>query len=159
MPYNSRQQRQNNGINYNERSAGHYPQAFYPSNQQYQQAPNPPKKSGVIYSKIKKGTYEGATIINAWNKSKSKGLITAKIAPYHKSEEIVTSEKGHEYMKMICELTYQKTGQTKLIPCLYNMKSQRIILSDIGMMISPTGSGTTSSGKRVSGYFGTMFKK
>lgn len=157
MPYN-----QNYKRNYGQQpNQGYYPQQRQQYGQpQYQQpAPPPPKKSGVVYSKIKQGQFEGATIVNAWNKSRSKGLITAKVAPYHASEVLVTSEKGHEYMKMMCALTYQKTGQTRLIPCLMNTKSQKIVLSDIGMMISPNGSGTTSSGKRVSGYFGTMFKK
>lgn len=146
----------------NNKNQGFYPQqqAHYAPRPNYVQAPPPPpKRSGAIYTKIRKGKFEGLTIVNAWNKSKGKGLITAKVAPYHKSEEIVTSAKGHEYLKMIAEITYTKTGQTRLIPVLMNMKTEVIAIQELGMVITTNGSGTTSSGKRVSGYFGTMFKK
>lgn len=134
---------------------GYYPQ---PAPHYAQPAPKPPKKSGAIYSKIKKGNFEGLTIVNAWNKS-SKGLVTAKVAPYKNSEVLVQSEKGHEYIKMIAEITYHKTGHVRLIPVLMNMKTEVIAIQEMGMCITPKGGGTTSSGKRVTGYFGTMFQK
>ena len=136
----------------------HYnrPQVYAP---QYQPAPTPPKKSGATYTAIRKGNFVGATMVNAWNVSRSKGLITASVGPYKKSDELVTSEKGHEYMKMIAVVQFRKTGNEKIIPCLMNMKTKVIVLRELGMVITPNGSGHTSSGKKVSGYFGTMTKK
>lgn len=125
---------------------------------QAQQAPAPPKKSGASYSNINKGQFEGGTIVNAWNKSR-KGLITATVAPYKKSAELVTSKKGHEYMKMMCKVTYHSTGNEKLLPVLMNTKTQVIVIEEMGMVITPNGSGHTSSGKKVTGYFGTMKKR
>jgi hypothetical protein len=120
--------------------------------------PQPPKKSGAVYSTIKKGKNEGGTIINAWNTSKSKGLITATIAPYDKSDEIVESAKGNEYQKMIANVFYHRTGSKLTMGCLMNIKTKVVVLQDIGMMCSQNGSGVTASGKRATGYFG-KFKR
>ncbi len=130
---------------------GHYQQPVY--NQ-----PPPPKKSGATYTKISKGKFEGFTIVNAWNKSR-KGLVTATVAPYHASGDLVTSDKGNEYIKMIASLKYERTGNEKLMPCLMNLKTKVIVLKEISMVITPNGSGRTASGKKATGYFGTMFKK
>ncbi|WP_417443757.1 hypothetical protein [Joostella sp.] len=129
------------------------------SNRGYQQAPPPPaKKSGATYSIIKKGKYEGGTIVNAWNVSRSKGLIKATVAPYSGTTES-TSQSGNVYQTMIASVFYEKSGVKKLMPCLMNVKTKKIALSEINMVISPNGSGVTSSGKRVSGYFGSMQKR
>lgn len=147
------------------RNQGFYPQQqeFYQQPQiyapTYQAPPQPPKKSGATYTAIRKGNYVGATMVNAWNVSKSKGLITASVGPYNKSEELVTSEKGNEYVKMIANVQYRRTGMEKLIPCLMNLKTKVIVLRELGMVITPNGSGRTASGKKVTGYFGTMTKK
>lgn len=125
-----------------------------------QYAPPPPKKSGAKYSNISKGKNAGGTIVNAWNKSKSKGLLTATVAPYDKSDEIVTAQtSGKEYIKMIAKVKYSNSGVEKIIPCLMNIKTKVIVLSEIGMVITPNGSGHTSSGKKATGYFGTMTKR
>lgn len=150
-----------NNYNGNRNFQGH---TFRQGNNGYGQVPyrqnqQPPKKSGATYSKIKKGNFEGGTIVNAWNTSKNRGLITATVAPYHKSEEVVRSEKGHEYQKMMCKVLFTRSGQEKLIPCLMNIKTKVVVLQELGMVITPNGSGVTSSGKRVSGYFGTMVKR
>jgi hypothetical protein len=121
------------------------------SNDQY-------KKSGATYSKIRQGKFEGMMIINAWNVSKQKGLITAKVAPYHasikgSSIDYIESESA-KYVKMLAFVEYKRTGARRVIPCLYNVSNKKIVLSDIGMIISPNGTGKTSSGKNVRGYFG-----
>jgi hypothetical protein len=124
----------------------------------YNAPPPPPKRSGAKFTMLKDGKHKGLYIVNAWNTSKSRGMITAKVAPYHASDKIVTSEKGNEYVKMMASIFYKRTGQTLLMPCLMNQETQVIVLKDLGMVITPNGTGRTRSGKAVSGYFGTMFK-
>lgn len=114
----------------------------------------PPKRSGAKYSQIKTGKFKGGTIINAWNKSRGKGLITAKVAPYGNSKEYTAESSGNTYITMIAEVFYHNSGQKMLIPCSMNKDTRVIVLSDIGMVITPNGHGVTSSGKRVTGYFG-----
>ena len=112
------------------------------------------KKSGAKYSIIRNGRFEGGTIVNAWNKSRGKGLITAKVAPYSDSKEYTAKSSGKTYITMIAEITYHNSGHTRIIPCSMNKNTKVIALSDIGMVISPNGAGMTSSGKKVTGYFG-----
>ena len=126
--------------------------AYNNNNNNYNQ--NAPKKSGAKYSTINKGNYIGETIVNAWNVSKNKGLITATVSPY-KGSEIVESERN-QYMKMIAVVNYENSGVQKVIPCLMNTKTRVISLEEIGMCITPNGSGRTKSGKSVTGYFGTF---
>jgi len=117
------------------------------------------KKSGAKYSTI--AGRNGLYIVNAWNKSK-KGLLVAKVFPYHASVDkndnmiIVESKTGKQYIKMLCELDYRSSGQKRLIPCLMNIETHVIVLKDVGMTITPNGHGKTSSGKTAKGYFGTF---
>ncbi|AGO47283.1 structural protein [Cellulophaga phage phi12:2] len=117
------------------------------------------KKSGVVYSPIK--GRDGLYMVNAWNASK-KGLVLAKCFPYHATTDksgailVVTSAKNNTYMKMMCEITYRKTGITRLLPCLMNIETQVIALSELGMVITPNGHGKTRNGKTAKGYFGTF---
>jgi hypothetical protein len=131
----------------------------YNNNQYYQAPPQPPKRSGAKYTMLKDGNWKGNYIVNAWNSSKSRGMITVKVSPYHATGKIVTSEKGNEYHKMIAHVFYKRTGNTVVIPCLMNIETQVIVLKEIGMVVTPNGNGRTRSGKAVTGYFGTMLKK
>ncbi|MEQ8220324.1 MAG: hypothetical protein RH981_18965 [Arenibacter sp.] len=151
-------QKKNNGFR-----AGFANQQPYNPNGQYNQYPQQQngyrgqaqaKKSGAKYSLIKDGTYKGYTIINAWNKSRGKGLITAKVAPYKGSKEYTAETSGATYITLIAEVNYRNTGVTKLVPCSMNKATKVIVLSEIGMVISPNGSGITSGGHKVTGYFG-----
>lgn len=119
------------------------------------------KRSGATYSKISdtKSKYVGKTIVSAWNVSKQKGLITCTVAPYKGSEVFVGKKLGNEYQKMIAKVFYHNSGIEKLIPCNMNTKTRVIGLESIRMCISPNGSGHTSSGKRVTGYFGTYIER
>lgn len=116
------------------------------------------KKSGVVYTVIKQGKFAELMIVNAWNKSKSRGLIVATVAPYYASGDKVESKTGNSYMKMMCTVEYKSSGHQKLFPCLMNIATKVIVLKELGMVITPNGSGKTSSGKKVTGYFGTMTK-
>lgn len=116
------------------------------------------KKSGATYSTIRNGNYKGEIIVNAWNKSRSKGLITAKVSPYKGSKKYTADSTGHEYVTMIAVVSYQNSGIERVIPCSMNVKTRVIALPEIGMVITPNGSGRTASGKNVRGYFGKFMR-
>ena len=122
---------------------------------------NHKKRSGATYSTVKKEGLKstGTTIVNAWNFSKSRGLITAKVGVYKNSRVFIGKEEGNKYQTMIAEVNYTRSGITKIIPCCMNVSTKVIGLQDIGMCISPKGSGKTSSGKHVKGYFGTYTQR
>ena len=130
---------------------------YYPQNQMHPQQKPRVKRSGATYSKISKGNHVGSTIVNAWNKIKGRGLITAKVAPY-KDTKVYENAKGETKQTMIAEVFYHNSGITKIIPCSMNQATQVIVLSELGMCISPNGNGYTSSGKIAKGYFGTFNK-
>lgn len=125
------------------------------------------KRSGAVYSKIRNGNFEGDIIVNAWRVTKM-GLMQATVAPYMgangKGNEIVNSngKSGNtpkEYQKMICTIKNTSIGTSQTFHVLMNIKSQVIAIQELGLCITPNGSGTTKSGKRVTGYFGRNFKK
>nr|WP_116219463.1 hypothetical protein [Allomuricauda sp.] len=149
MSYGNNNYNRNNG--YNRNSNYRNGNAYGNRNSGNRQAP---KRSGAKYSIIRQGKFEGQTIINAWNKSRGKGLITAKVAPYGDSKEYTAPSSGKTYITMIAEITYHNSGHTRIIPCSMNKATKSVVLSDIGMVITQNGSGLTSSGKKVSGYFG-----
>jgi hypothetical protein len=125
------------------------------------------KRSGATYSKIRKGNFEGETIVNAWRVTKA-GLMQATVSPYNgangKGMQIVESngKSGNtpkEYQKMICCIKNASLGTSQIYPVLMNVKTQVIVIQELSLCITPNGSGTTRSGKRVTGYFGRNFKK
>ena len=151
-----------------------------PQNQPWQGAPyrqpvqqqtpqNTPiyKRSGAVYSKIRKGNFEGDIIVNAWRSTKY-GLMQAVVSPYlgqnGKGNEIVNSQGKNgsthkEYQKMICVIKNTSLGTSQTYHVLMNLKSQVIVIQELSLCITPNGSGTTRKGKRVTGYFGSNFKK
>lgn len=145
-------QQNNNNRNYNNA----------PQQQQQQQF----KKSGATYSRIKNGNFEGDTIVNAWRATKA-GLMKAVVAPYAgengKGRDIVSSggksgNQDKEYQKMICTITNSNAGTTQTYHVLMNLKTQVISIKELGLCITPNGSGVTRKGKRVTGYFGRNYK-
>nr|WP_294781358.1 hypothetical protein [uncultured Flavobacterium sp.] len=143
---------QNNNLGYN--------------NAQPQQQQQQFKKSGATYSKIRNGNFEGNIIVNAWRATKS-GLMKATVAPYagqgNKGLEIVNSggksgNQDKEYQKMICTITNSNAGTTQTYHVLMNLKTQVISIKELGLCITPNGSGVTRKGKRVTGYFGRNYK-
>jgi len=125
------------------------------------------KKSGAVYTKIgatnkagqkNNSKYVGGTIVNAWNVSKSRGMITATVSPYHKTKQGKT-KNGRVYQTMIAVINYRNSGVEKIIPVTMDAETRVISIPEIGMCISPNGKGQTSSGKVVTGYFGTFNRK
>lgn len=113
------------------------------------------KKSWAVYGTIKQGKYAGAPFVIGFKKSRQ-GLIKASVMPY-KGTAIVKSKNGHEYIKMIAEVTVDGLNPT-LVPCLYSKTTKKVVLDSMSMVISPNGSGTLRSGRRVTGFFGNNYK-
>lgn len=124
------------------------------------------KRSGAVYSKIRNGNFEGNIIVNAWRATKL-GLMQATVTPYagqgNKGLEIVNSSgksgnQDKEYQKMICTIKNTTVGTNTTYHVLMNVKTQVIVIQELGLCITPNGSGTTRNGKRVTGYFGKNYK-
>lgn len=130
------------------------------------------KRSGATYTIITNkggGTskFEGNTIVNAWRATKF-GLMTATVAPYagekKKGLEIVNSngKSGNtpkEYQKMLCTITNTSMGTQTIYPVLMNLKTKVIVIKELSLCITPNGNGVTKSGKRATGYFGTIITR
>ncbi len=145
---------------------------FYPiqnqNNNSSQQNSQKPiyKRSGAVYSRIRNGNFEGDTIVNAWRATRM-GLMQATVTPYSgqggKGREIVNSSgksgnQDKEYQKMICTIKNTTVGTNQTYHVLMNLKTQVIVIQELGLCITPNGSGVTRKGKRVTGYFGKNFK-
>lgn len=113
------------------------------------------KRSGAIYSKIRQGKYEGHTVINAWNYSKTRGLIKCTVSPYRNTREYRNAD-GDVKITMIAKVFYTRTGNEVIIPCSLNRNTGKVFLQDLGMVITPNGQGRTRSGKLAKGYFGMV---
>lgn len=140
-----------------------FKQAYSQPQQQQQQTF---KKSGATYSRIRNGNFEGDTIVNAWRVTKM-GLMKATVTPYAgangKGREIVNSQgksgnQDKEYQKMICTIQNDSVGTNTTYHVLMNVKTQVIVIQELGLCITPNGSGVTRKGKRVTGYFGKNYK-
>lgn len=124
------------------------------------------KRSGAVYSRIRNGNFEGDTIVNAWRVTKM-GLMKATVTPYAgangKGREIVNSQgksgnQDKEYQKMICTIQNTSVGTNQTYHVLMNLKTNVIVIQELGLCITPNGSGVTRKGKRVTGYFGKNYK-
>lgn len=139
--------------NYN-RSSGNNSGGYGGQNGGYNAKKNEAKKSGAVYSRIKKGKNEGGTAVNAWRKTKN-GLVTASAYPVDGVEH--TSQAGKVSLRYVVEVVNRDMGTTQTYWCLMAKDSRKIFIQELGLVISPNGSGTTSSGKRVTGFFGKVY--
>lgn len=109
------------------------------------------KKSGAVYSKIKSGKNEGAYCVNAWRKTRN-GLMKASAFPA--GDKQYESGKGNAFMRYAVEISNADAGTHQTYWALMSLATQMIYIKELGLVISPNGSGYTKSGKRVYGYFG-----
>lgn len=148
----------NRNYNYNQggyQNRNNYGNQGYNQNRSYQAQPKQQvKKSGASFTKMRKGKYEGFYAVNAWRKT-SQGLMTAKGFPVSDVEH--KSDKGNFFLRYAVEVVMN--GQTQTYWCLMNTKTQKLVIKELSLVISPNGSGVTSSGKRVTGFFGANFKR
>lgn len=114
------------------------------------------KKSGATYTKMKAGKYAGMYAVNAWRKTKA-GLMVAKGFPVSDVEH--QSEKGNFFVRYAVEVSMPSAGTSQTYWCLMNTKTQKLVIKELSLVISPNGQGYTASGKRVSGFFGANFKR
>ncbi|MGA9213421.1 hypothetical protein [Kaistella sp.] len=113
------------------------------------------KKSGAVYTRMKKGKFEGQMCVNAWRKTKN-GLQTASAFPVDGVEHI-GAESKKTFVRMAVEVANKELGISQTYWCLMQKESQKIFIKELGLVISPNGNGVTSSGKRVKGFFGKVF--
>ncbi|MDE5537116.1 hypothetical protein KRE42_08525 [Elizabethkingia meningoseptica] len=156
--YNNNYRPAGNWNNYQQRGSGapysrNYSRNGYGNSQNRTQY----KKSGATYTRIKKGKGEGLMAVNAWRKTKF-GVMTANAMPYH-AGDVSTSQRGNDYIKYIVTVTNMSFGIQQVYTCLMNVKSQVIVISELGLCITPNGSGRTASGKNVRGYFGKFTRR
>lgn len=121
------------------------------------------KKSGATYTKIKDGNKSGYFHVSAWRIT-SEGLVKASAFPicdYDSSGncqgviEHVGKENGKTHVRYKVTLT-QGITVTKVYTTM-RLDTQKLVLRDLGLVISPNGTGTTKTGKRVKGFFGKNF--
>lgn len=129
---------------YRQNNYGGYPQHQGYGQQQPQQRP---KKSGAKYSIIKQGKHEGSPIVNAWMSTRQ-GLVKITIAPYHGTRKVESSANTFLTMMASVQVGF---NPPQLMPCLYNITNKKVVLSNIGLLVTPNGGGMTRSGKRVTG--------
>lgn len=125
----------------------------YQQNNAYSFAQNV-KKSGAVYSRIKKGKNDGGTAVNAWRKTKN-GLMTATAYPVDGVEH--TSQDGKISMRYVVEVVNRDMGTTQTYWCLMSKDTKKIYIKELGLVISPNGNGVTSGGKRATGFFGKVY--
>ncbi|WP_407477880.1 hypothetical protein [Elizabethkingia anophelis] len=113
------------------------------------------KRSGASYTKIKKGKNVGQWAINAFRRTRN-GFMTASAMPV--DGVVHTSERGNEFMRYVVNVVDHSTGQISTFWTLMTVKTQVLVIKELGLCISPNGSGTTRKGRKVRGYFGRFTK-
>lgn len=142
--YNNNRNQYGQNRGYRQNNYGGYPQQ---QGYSQQQPPQRFKKSGAKYSIIKQGNFEGYPIVNAWMKTRQ-GLVKITIAPYRDTREV--ESKSNKFLTMIASI---KVGfnPPQIMPCLYNLTNKKIVLPNVGLLVTPNGGGMTRNGKRVTG--------
>lgn len=115
------------------------------------------KKSGAKFTLITRsetGKTNGMTIVNAW-KSSSQGLIKITVKPYERCKGGDTCE----WQKALAEVVNTNTGQISTFPTLINVTTKRVIIKELGWLITSAGHGISKSGKHISGSVVRLTKK
>jgi len=123
------------------------------NNQQRQQY----KKSGASYTKIRAGGSEGFYHVSAWKSSKQ-GIITASCFPLSRKDEMPKVHKSERNDFITYVITIKQGINVSTYFSLMNLSTRKIFIKELGLIISPNGSGYTRSGKKVTGYFGIIKK-
>lgn len=112
------------------------------------------KKSGAKFTRYRDGRFAGTDLVHiaAWRKTKS-GLQTLSMNPLDGTEH-VGKEKGKTHIVYIGKLINKSAGTITTVLGSYQKESGKLVLNDLGLVVSPNGHGKTKSGKVVKGYFG-----
>lgn len=128
----------------------------YMQQPQFQQSPGQFrfKKSGAKYTIIKEGKAQGLNLpaIHAWRLTKF-GVQVAKAFPFNAGTTHV-SDTGRESVTYMVEISNEAMGTSQKYPCIMSLDTRKIFIEELGLVISPNGSGQTRTGKHVTGYFG-----
>ena len=117
-----------------------------------QQHAKPYKKmSGARVSEVvtKSGPNQGVVSmhVNAWNYSKSRGMLTVNAFENSKSTRTTGEKNGNQHIVLMFEIFYKNSGVKILELGSYNITSGKVYLSKINMVISTKANN--------GGYFGT----
>ncbi|MEN2434962.1 hypothetical protein AAH994_06080 [Weeksellaceae bacterium A-14] len=113
------------------------------------------KKSGASFSKITKGANEGLYFVSAWKKTRA-GMVKATATPL--SNKSTESARGNQYIPYLVTCIHMGTLQATKYNGIMNIQTRVLVISDLGMCITPNGSGKTKSGTMAKGYFGKFTK-
>jgi len=120
------------------------------------------KKSGAKYTVITKGKFAGHNLsaVNAWRKTKV-GMMEAKCFPIADKEGVYehTSQAGRKSVRYVIEISNSTTGTHNRFFSIMSLDTRKIYIDELGLVISPNGSGVTGTGKSVTGFFGKKRKK
>lgn len=123
----------------------------------YQQpAPPPPKRSAAKYTVMTKGKNIGLECVNGFKAGKQ-GLLTFSAFPVDGREH--ESQTGNVFLRYVVTVVHRGTGATNTYWCLMSKRTRKISVKELGLVISPNGSGRTSSGKSVTGTICRNTKK
>lgn len=114
------------------------------------------KRSWAVYTKMKKGKFEGLTCVNAFRQTRF-GLQTVTAFPVD-GKVHTGKEKGHDFMRYVVTLSNPALGTTTTFWCLMRLDTKIIVIPELSVCITPNGNGYLKGGKRVSGYFGRNYK-
>lgn len=102
---------------------------------------------------------DGKPTLSGWNASKTRGLISFVATPRNAVGKRKTKSKRFENWAV--KVTVPSLPQPMWLNGLYDLQKKRLLMPDLygGMLANPsTPVGETRSGKKVSGYFGKMYR-
>ncbi|WP_162903357.1 hypothetical protein [Taibaiella koreensis] len=115
-------------------------------NQQYEQRQQK-KRSGAKFGYSKGDNTR--PYVRGWRATRRYGLITYICGP-NKGTHVTTSGSGRDWENWTCKITFGD-GNSRLCSCLYDRTSQKVVISELGIVINPKAAN--------GGYCGRFGKK
>lgn len=114
------------------------------------------KRSGAKYTSIRNGKLAGTGLdaVNAWKLTRN-GLLTASAFPVDGVEH---QGQRNDFLRYVVTVANASAGTTQTYWCLMTKSTRKIVIKELGLVISPNGSGKTKGGKVVTGFFGKNHK-
>lgn len=112
-----------------------------PFNQNYK-----PKKHSGCKTGLRKDN--GKPFIQAWNFQKRRGMLTLIASEYKGTKDHKSKTSGRIWRNWVATLQYKDSGIEKLVGCLYDPQSRKLIIPELGMVANPSKN-----------YFGTFTRK
>jgi len=86
---------------------------------------------------------------------KGNGIVKLYARPYEKSK-ISESDTGTKWVNLFVTLTNPTLGTVTKTNGMFDLNQKRLIISDMGLIGTTNGRGTSASGKTLKGYFGKI---